>query len=205
MGYCGTTGCRSAFGTAGGYVGCERTVPVAMLPCEDIRTTGTRTDRQRRQLLDRHAAVLVQLLRHAADVDPDQRLGRDELQHHQPEHHQLLRQHQLHEPDDRRLLGAPPPVDAAASTPRPSARRRTGATSSSGTPPSTRAAPRSRRARRAEGRAGRHRDVLRRTPRPAARPTTRGSARRPASRAAPGPPALQYSCNTAPPASTGWC
>ena len=45
MGYCGTTGCK-AFGasaTSGGYVGCEKTVPVAMVPCEDIRTTGTRT------------------------------------------------------------------------------------------------------------------------------------------------------------------
>ena len=42
MGFCGTVGCRS-FGTAAGYLGCERTVPVATLPCEDIRTTGTRT------------------------------------------------------------------------------------------------------------------------------------------------------------------
>jgi hypothetical protein len=43
MGYCGTTGCKS-FGTSGGYQGCERNVPVAMLPCEDIRTTGTRSN-----------------------------------------------------------------------------------------------------------------------------------------------------------------
>ena len=45
MGYCGTTGCVP-FGvaaTSGGYVGCQRTVPVASQPCEDIRTTGTRT------------------------------------------------------------------------------------------------------------------------------------------------------------------
>jgi hypothetical protein len=45
MGYCGTTGCQP-FGvstTSGGYVGCQRTVPVAQVPCEDIRTTGTRT------------------------------------------------------------------------------------------------------------------------------------------------------------------
>ncbi|MDX2018842.1 MAG: hypothetical protein SF187_01270 [Deltaproteobacteria bacterium] len=28
---------------SGGYVGCERTVPVATLPCEDIRLSGTRT------------------------------------------------------------------------------------------------------------------------------------------------------------------
>jgi hypothetical protein len=41
MGFCGTTGCQS-FGMMGGYVGCQRTVPVANLPCEDIRTTGTR-------------------------------------------------------------------------------------------------------------------------------------------------------------------
>jgi hypothetical protein len=41
-GYCGTVGCRS-FGTAGGYVGCERDATVPTLPCEDIRTTGTRT------------------------------------------------------------------------------------------------------------------------------------------------------------------
>jgi hypothetical protein len=45
MGYCGTTGCVP-FGvpaTSGGYVGCQRTLPVAAHPCEDIRTTGTRT------------------------------------------------------------------------------------------------------------------------------------------------------------------
>jgi hypothetical protein len=41
-GYCGTTGCLP-FGTAGGYTGCARTVAVASLPCEDIRTTGTRS------------------------------------------------------------------------------------------------------------------------------------------------------------------
>jgi len=40
--YCGTTGCQT-FGSAGGYVGCQRTMPVAQLPCEDIRTTGTRS------------------------------------------------------------------------------------------------------------------------------------------------------------------
>jgi hypothetical protein len=42
MGFCGTVGCRS-FATGGGYLGCERAVPVTALPCEDIRTTGTRT------------------------------------------------------------------------------------------------------------------------------------------------------------------
>jgi len=45
MGYCGTTGCK-AFGTpatSGGYVGCERAMTPTALPCEDIRTTGTRT------------------------------------------------------------------------------------------------------------------------------------------------------------------
>jgi hypothetical protein len=42
MGYCGPVGCQ-AFGMSGGYTGCERTVPVASLPCEDIRVTGTRT------------------------------------------------------------------------------------------------------------------------------------------------------------------
>jgi hypothetical protein len=41
MGFCGTTGCQS-FGNMGGYVGCQRTVPVATLPCEDIRATGTK-------------------------------------------------------------------------------------------------------------------------------------------------------------------
>jgi len=44
MGYCGTTGCQP-FGTAstaGGYVGCQRVMTPAALPCEDIRTTGTR-------------------------------------------------------------------------------------------------------------------------------------------------------------------
>jgi hypothetical protein len=41
MGFCGTTGCQS-FGMSGGYNGCSRTVPVATLPCEDIRTTGTK-------------------------------------------------------------------------------------------------------------------------------------------------------------------
>jgi hypothetical protein len=43
MGFCGSTGCRS-FGTDTGYLGCERNVAVASLPCEDIRLTGTRTN-----------------------------------------------------------------------------------------------------------------------------------------------------------------
>src|SRR4029079_12599276 len=41
-GVCGAVGCKT-FGTTPGYLGCERTVPVASLPCEDIRLTGTRT------------------------------------------------------------------------------------------------------------------------------------------------------------------
>ena len=43
--YCGSMGCMG-FGvsaTSGGYVGCQRSLPIAMLPCEDIRTTGTRS------------------------------------------------------------------------------------------------------------------------------------------------------------------
>jgi hypothetical protein len=40
MGFCGMLGCMP-FGTVGGYTGCSRTVPVASLPCPDIRPTGT--------------------------------------------------------------------------------------------------------------------------------------------------------------------
>jgi len=45
MGYCGTTGCQP-FGTpatSGGYTGCQRTMAVTALPCEDARTLGTRS------------------------------------------------------------------------------------------------------------------------------------------------------------------
>jgi hypothetical protein len=44
MGRCGTTGCLPFPGTstdAYGYFGCSLTMPVASLPCPDIRTTGT--------------------------------------------------------------------------------------------------------------------------------------------------------------------
>jgi len=43
--YCGSMGCMGfgASASSGGYVGCQRTMPVANLPCEDIRTTGTKT------------------------------------------------------------------------------------------------------------------------------------------------------------------
>ena len=110
MGFCGTTGCQS-FGMMGGYVGCQRTVPVANLPCEDIRTTGTQaTGGQRRQLHDVDAAVLVQLLRCGADVGAGQRVGRAQLQHDQPVHHQLVPDEQ-HDADGRRLLGALAPVE----------------------------------------------------------------------------------------------
>jgi hypothetical protein len=43
MGLCGSTGCKT-FGNTGaspGYLGCERTVPVNTMPCDDIRLTGT--------------------------------------------------------------------------------------------------------------------------------------------------------------------
>ena len=43
MGFCGPTGCRSFGADVAGYRGCERTVPVAAVPCEDIKLTGTRT------------------------------------------------------------------------------------------------------------------------------------------------------------------
>ena len=42
-GFCGSVGCQS-FGTTTGYLGCQRTVAVTALPCEDIRLTGTRSN-----------------------------------------------------------------------------------------------------------------------------------------------------------------